>query len=49
MAREAIEIYTGAILPKGVDTVVMFEKCERVDSKLWIKEDIKRYQKRLQR
>ena len=44
MAREAIEIYTGAILPKGVDTVVMFEKCERVDSKLWIKEDIKRYQ-----
>ena len=44
MAQEAIEIYTGAILPKGVDTVVMFEKCERVDSKLWIKEDIKRYQ-----
>ena len=44
MAREAIEIYTGAILPKGVDTVVMFEKCERVDSRLLIKEDIKRYQ-----
>ncbi len=28
MAQEAIEIYTGAILPKGVDTVVMFENCE---------------------
>ena len=44
MAQEAIEIYTGAILPKGVDTVVMFEKCERVYSRLLIKEDIKKYQ-----
>ena len=36
MAQEAIEIYTGSILPKGVDTVVMFENCERTGSKLLI-------------
>ena len=44
MAQEAIEIYTGSILPKGVDTVVMFENCERTGSKLLIKRKIKRYQ-----
>ena len=44
MAQEAIEIYTGSILPKGVDTVVMFENCERNGSKLLIKQKIKRYQ-----
>ena len=44
MAKEAIEIYTGSILPKGVDTVVMFENCERTGSKLLIKRKIKRYQ-----
>ena len=44
MAQEAIEIYTGSILPKGVDTVVMFENCERKGSKLLIKQKIKRYQ-----
>ena len=44
MAQEAIEIYTGSILPKGVDTVVMFENCERTGSNLLIKQKIKRYQ-----
>ncbi len=44
MAQEAIEIYTGSILPKGVDTVVMFENCERTGSKLLIKQKIKKYQ-----
>ena len=44
MAQEAVEIYTGSILPKGVDSVVMFENCERTGSELLIKEEIKKYQ-----
>ena len=44
MPHEAIEIYTGSIIPKGVDTVVMFENCQRTGSKLLIKQKIKRYQ-----
>ena len=44
MAQEAVEIYTGSILPKGVDSVVMFENCERTGSKLLIKEAIRKYQ-----
>ena len=39
--NQAIEIYTGSVLPKGVDTVVMQENCKRKGSKVIIKEDIK--------
>ena len=38
---QAIEIYTGAIMPKGIDTIVMHEKCERINHKVKIKEHIK--------
>ena len=39
MAHQAIEIYTGAILPKGVDTVVMFENCKEQMIKLLLKKN----------
>ena len=39
--NQAIEIYTGSILPKGVDTVVMHENCKRKGSKVIIKENIR--------
>ena len=38
---QAVEIYTGAIMPKGIDTIVMHEKCERINHKVKIKEHIK--------
>ena len=38
---QAIEIYTGAIMPNGIDTIVMHEKCERINHKVKIKEHIK--------
>ena len=41
---QAIEIYTGAIMPKGIDTIVMHEKCERAKKTVRIKERIKKYQ-----
>ena len=41
---QAIEIYTGAIMPKGIDTIVMHEKCERVEKTVKIKERIKKNQ-----
>ena len=44
LPNQAIEIYTGAIMPKGIDTIVMHEKCERLDKKVIIKECIKKYQ-----
>ncbi|MDA9973342.1 hypothetical protein N9E51_00625 [Alphaproteobacteria bacterium] len=42
--EEAIEIYTGAVTPKGIDTVVMHENCERVGNKLIIKDHVTRNQ-----
>ena len=44
LPNQAIEIYTGAIMPKGIDTIVMHEKCERLEKKVIIKECIKKYQ-----
>ena len=44
LSSQAIEIYTGAIMPLGVDAIVMHEKCERIDNKVKIKEDIKKNQ-----
>ena len=41
---QAIEIYTGAIMPNGIDTIIMHEKCERLDKKVKIKEHIKKNQ-----
>ena len=41
---QAIEIYTGAIMPKGIDTIVMHEKCERSENTVKIKERIKKNQ-----
>ena len=41
---QAIEIYTGAIMPNGIDTIIMHEKCERLDNKVKIKEHIKKNQ-----
>ena len=41
---QAIEIYTGAIMPQGIDTIVMHEKCERAEKTVRIKERIKKYQ-----
>ena len=41
LTGQAVEIYTGAIMPKGIDTIVMHEKCERINHKVKIKEHIK--------
>ena len=38
---QALEIYTGAIIPNGIDTIIMHDKCERLDKKVKIKEHIK--------
>ena len=40
LSSQAIEIYTGAMMPLGVDAIVMHEKCERIDNKVKIKENI---------
>jgi molybdopterin molybdotransferase len=42
--EEAIEIYTGAVTPKGIDTVVMHENCERVGNQLIIKDHVTKNQ-----
>ena len=42
--NEAIEIYTGAVTPKGIDAVVMHEKCERVGDRVIIKDDVTKNQ-----
>lgn len=41
---EAIEIYTGAIVPEGVDTVIMHEKCKRVGNKVLVRGEVKKLQ-----
>ena len=41
---EAIEIYTGAIVPEGVDTVIMHEKCKRVGNEVLVKGEVKKLQ-----
>src|SRR6056300_1400408 len=41
---EAIEIYTGAVMPQGVDTVIMHEKCERFGNEVIIKDVVKKNQ-----
>ena len=44
MPHQAIEIYTGAILPEGVDTIIMHEKCKRFDDKVIVNELVKQNQ-----
>lgn len=41
---QAIEIYTGAVMPKGIDTIIMHEKCNRVGDEVIIKDIIKKNQ-----
>ena len=41
LPHQAIEIYTGAIMPEGVDTIVMHEKCKRLNNKVIINDKIK--------
>ena len=38
--KEAVEIYTGAIIPRGIDAVIMHEKCNRIGNKVIIKENV---------
>ena len=38
--KEAVEIYTGAIIPLGIDAVIMHEKCNRIGNKVIIKENV---------
>ena len=38
--KEAVEIYTGAIIPRGIDAVIMHEKCYRIGNKVIIKENV---------
>ena len=44
LPHQAIEIYTGAILPEGVDTIIMHEKCKRFNDKLIVNEKVKQNQ-----
>ena len=44
LPHQAIEIYTGAILPEGIDTIIMQEKCKRFDDKVIINEQVKQNQ-----
>ena len=44
LPHQAIEIYTGAIMPEGVDTIVMHEKCKRLNNKVIINDKIKQNQ-----
>ncbi len=44
LPHQAIEIYTGAILPEGVDTIIMHEKCKRFDDKVIVNEQVKQNQ-----
>jgi len=44
LPHQAIEIYTGAILPEGVDTIVMHEKCKRFDDNVIVNEKVKQNQ-----
>ena len=38
LPHQAIDIYTGAILPEGVDTIIMHEKCKRFDDNVIVNE-----------
>ena len=38
--KEAVEIYTGAKIPRGIDAVIMHEKCNRIGNKVIIKENV---------
>jgi molybdopterin molybdotransferase len=42
--NEAIEIYTGAVTPKGIDTVIMHEHCERIGNQVIIREHVTKNQ-----
>ena len=44
LPHQAIEIYTGAIMPEGVDTIVMHEKCKRSNNKVIINDKVKQNQ-----
>ena len=41
---ETIEIYTGAVMPRGIDTIIMHEKCNRVGDEVIIRDIIKKNQ-----
>ena len=38
--NETIEIYTGAVTPKGIDTVIMHENCQRIGNQVTIKGNV---------
>ena len=42
--NEAVEIYTGAVTPKGIDTVIMHENCERIGNQVIIKGNVTKNQ-----
>mgnify|MGYP001192472709 FL=1 len=44
LPHQAIEIYTGAIMPEGVDSVVMHEKCKKLNNRVIINEKVKKNQ-----
>ena len=44
LPHQAIEIYTGAIMPEGVDTIVMHEKCKISNNRVIINEKVKQNQ-----
>ena len=44
LPHQAIEIYTGAIMPEGVDTIIMHEKCKRFDDNVIVNEKVKQNQ-----
>jgi len=41
---ETIEIYTGAVMPRGIYTIIMHEKCNRVGDEVIIRDIIKKNQ-----
>ena len=42
--NETIEIYTGAVTPKGIDTVIMHENCQRIGNQVTIKGNVTKNQ-----
>ncbi len=44
LPHQAVEIYTGAIMPEGVDTIVMHEKCKRLNNQVIINDKIRQNQ-----
>lgn len=42
--NQTVEIYTGAVMPKGIDAIAMHEKCKRFGNKVIINESLLKYQ-----